>query len=92
VQLGSHTRSHRDLRTLTDDELRDELEGAAERIAEVARRPDVLAYPYGFADGRVAEAAREVYSLLEGYGTWRFAAYVGIRRLGRRARRAMARS
>jgi peptidoglycan/xylan/chitin deacetylase (PgdA/CDA1 family) len=62
VQLGSHTRSHRDLRTIVDDELRDELEGAAERIEEITRRPDVLAYPYGFADARVAEAARGVYA------------------------------
>jgi peptidoglycan/xylan/chitin deacetylase (PgdA/CDA1 family) len=121
VQLGSHTKSHRDLRKLADEELHDELEGAAERIGEVSRRPDVLAYPYGFADARVAAAAREVYSyactdelrvlgddddrhllpridayylqrpgLLEGFGTWRFGAYVGVRRLGRRVRRGVA--
>lgn len=122
VQLGSHTRSHRDLRTLPDDELREELEAAAERIEEVTRRPDLLAYPYGFADARVAAAAREVYSyactdelrviaddddrhllprldayylqrpgLLEGFGTWRFGAYLGARRLGRHVRRRLAR-
>jgi len=62
VQLGSHTRSHRDLRTVSDDDLIDELEGAADRIEEITRRPDVLAYPYGFADARVAAAARNVYA------------------------------
>jgi peptidoglycan/xylan/chitin deacetylase (PgdA/CDA1 family) len=62
VRLGSHTASHRDLRTLDDDDLERELEGAAERIGEITRRPDVLAYPYGFADERVAAAARSVYA------------------------------
>lgn len=62
VTLGAHTKSHRNLRTLSDEDLRDELEGGAERIEEIARRPDVLAYPYGFADERVAAAAREVYA------------------------------
>jgi peptidoglycan/xylan/chitin deacetylase (PgdA/CDA1 family) len=123
VRLGSHTRSHRDLRSLDDDDLREELESAAERIEEITRRPDVLAYPYGFADARVAAAARGVYSyactddlrvlgddddrhllprldayylqapgLLEGFGTWRFGAYVGLRNLGRRVRHGFARS
>lgn len=62
VTLGAHTKSHRDLRTLDDGELREELEGCAERIEEITRRPEVLAYPYGFADARVADAAREVYA------------------------------
>ncbi|HMB71902.1 MAG TPA: polysaccharide deacetylase family protein [bacterium] len=62
VQLGSHTRTHRDLRRLDDDDLQEELESAADRIGEITRRPDVLAYPYGFADARVAAAARRVYT------------------------------
>jgi len=60
--IGSHTRSHRDLRRLDDAALREELEGAVARIEErIGARPDTLAYPYGFADARVASAARTVH-------------------------------
>ena len=64
VALESHAESHRDLRTLDDEALRAELEGSAAWIEEVAgRRPEVLAYPYGLADGRVARVAGETYSI-----------------------------
>ena len=63
VVIGSHGRSHRDLRLLGESDLTDELRGAAERIAkETGQRPDVFAYPYGLLDDRVATAASEVYS------------------------------
>ena len=81
-------------------------------------RPDVLAYPYGHADERVAAEARRSYAfactdefrsvrptedpwrvprldayyfqragVLDGWGSRRFAGYLGLRLLGRRARR-----
>ncbi|MGQ0720463.1 MAG: polysaccharide deacetylase family protein [Candidatus Eiseniibacteriota bacterium] len=63
VALESHAVSHRDLRRLDDRALAEELTGAADRIATVTgRRPSILAYPYGFADARVAAAASSAYS------------------------------
>jgi hypothetical protein len=51
-RLGWHTWSHPDMRTLTDDQIRRELE-----------RPDwaedVFAYPYGDFDDRVIELVKE---------------------------------
>lgn len=122
--IGSHTRSHRDLRRLDDATLAEEMAGAATDIRErTGARPEVLAYPYGFADARVAASARAVYAfactdefrtlrpgdspwrlprldayyfqkpgLLERWGSPRLAAYLGLRRLGRRARRVLQRS
>lgn len=63
VVLEAHSVTHRDLRTLDDRALAEELTGAADRIAAVAgRRPTILAYPYGFADARVAAAAASAYA------------------------------
>jgi peptidoglycan/xylan/chitin deacetylase (PgdA/CDA1 family) len=62
VALESHSVSHRDLRTLDDGALAEELTGAADHIAVAAgRRPSILAYPYGLADARVAAAAAAAY-------------------------------
>ena len=48
VELGAHTRTHRDLTRLRGAMLADEIEGCAARItAETGRRPAALAYPYG---------------------------------------------
>jgi peptidoglycan/xylan/chitin deacetylase (PgdA/CDA1 family) len=45
VELGAHTRSHRDLRGASHAELEDELGGCAQRIArETGFRPSSLAY------------------------------------------------
>jgi peptidoglycan/xylan/chitin deacetylase (PgdA/CDA1 family) len=61
-ELGSHSRSHRDLRGLDDAALGEELEGAAARIEErTGARPRGLAYPYGLADDRVVRAAARAY-------------------------------
>jgi peptidoglycan/xylan/chitin deacetylase (PgdA/CDA1 family) len=63
AMLEAHSVTHRDLRTLDDRALAEELSGAADRIAaETGRRPTILAYPYGFADPRVAAAASSAYS------------------------------
>lgn len=63
LTIGSHTKTHRDLRSLGDGDLREEMEGSAAKIDEMTGiRPDALAYPYGFGDGRIARAAKGVYA------------------------------
>jgi peptidoglycan/xylan/chitin deacetylase (PgdA/CDA1 family) len=64
VSLGSHSRTHRDLRKLDEGDLRDELEDAAETLRDrTGRRPATFAYPYGLCDDRTAERVREAYEL-----------------------------
>ena len=47
-EIGSHTRSHRHLTTLPNDELRDELRGSFEECSSHLGRPcRSIAYPYG---------------------------------------------
>lgn len=59
VTLGAHTRTHPDLRTLGDDEIRHEIEGSIEDIVgETGLRPSAFAYPYGYFDARVVSATR----------------------------------
>ena len=59
LELASHTRSHRSLIALGDDELEDELAGSRARVSELSGRSvDLLAYPSGHHDARVREAAR----------------------------------
>lgn len=58
MTLGAHTRSHRDLRGLSDADLAEEVQGATDLIADrLGERPDILAYPYGHHDARVEAAA-----------------------------------
>ncbi len=57
-EIGSHTRSHPDLRTLEDDALDAELAGSRADIEGRLGRPcRAIAYPYGHLDGRVIRAA-----------------------------------
>ena len=59
VEIGSHTKTHAHLRTLSDLELRAELEESRERLEDVLRRRcRFLAFPYGEHDERVRAAAR----------------------------------
>lgn len=63
VALGTHSHTHRDLRTLEAEELQGELMEPARRIrAETGHTPTCLAYPYGAVDERVAAAAREAFT------------------------------
>lgn len=58
-EVGSHTRSHPKLTALGEDQLADELRGSrqeCERQLDLACR--AVAYPYGAADSRVIDAAR----------------------------------
>jgi peptidoglycan/xylan/chitin deacetylase (PgdA/CDA1 family) len=75
MELGSHTLSHRDLRTLDDDELERELVGSKQAVEELTGKPcRTLAYPYGLCDERVVRATGEAgYELAFGWlpGPWR---------------------
>ena len=59
MEVASHTMSHPDLRTLSDDDLARELTESRRRVEEVTGAPcRTLAYPYGAFDERVERAAR----------------------------------
>ena len=63
-EIGSHTRSHPQLTKLSDERLREELEGSrAECERRLGRPCETLAFPYGDVDERVMEAA-----MAAGYG------------------------
>lgn len=60
VTIGSHAATHRDLRRLSDAELRVELHGTRAQLEEVlGARVASVAYPFGRFDARVARAARD---------------------------------
>jgi peptidoglycan/xylan/chitin deacetylase (PgdA/CDA1 family) len=64
IAIGSHAVSHPHLTTLSEDELRRELNESKEEIEDRLGRPcQDLAYPYGEHDGRVRASARAA-----GYG------------------------
>jgi peptidoglycan/xylan/chitin deacetylase (PgdA/CDA1 family) len=57
AEIGSHTRTHPDLRFLSDTELREELTASRDEIeSEVGRPCRYFAYPYGQFDRRVQRA------------------------------------
>ena len=59
VRIESHTMTHPDLRTLSDDALVAECADADAVIARrLGRTPRFFAYPYGAADGRVRDLRR----------------------------------
>lgn len=59
-EIGSHTRSHRDLRSLEDAEVAAELRGSREDCERELQRPCVsLAYPFSSYDQRVKGIAEE---------------------------------
>ena len=61
--VQAHTRSHPDLRALSDDEIREEMEAADAAIeGHLGHRPDQFAYPYGYADERVSTFAQDRYA------------------------------
>jgi peptidoglycan/xylan/chitin deacetylase (PgdA/CDA1 family) len=57
IEFGSHTSSHAHLPSLDDEELGQELLDSRRAIADRVGRCDVIAYPYGAWDLRVALAA-----------------------------------
>ncbi len=55
VAIESHTRTHADLRTLSDSDIDSECSASDEAIERrVGRRPRYFAYPFGYCDRRVA--------------------------------------
>jgi peptidoglycan/xylan/chitin deacetylase (PgdA/CDA1 family) len=59
MEVGAHSVTHADLRTLGDDDLERELAESRAAISAVTGRAcTTMAYPYGFYDDRVRTAAR----------------------------------
>jgi peptidoglycan/xylan/chitin deacetylase (PgdA/CDA1 family) len=59
VEIGSHTKTHPHLRTLSDAEVQAELRESREQLEDVLGRPcRLLAFPYGEHDERIRAAAR----------------------------------
>jgi peptidoglycan/xylan/chitin deacetylase (PgdA/CDA1 family) len=59
-EIGSHTRTHPSLTSLSDADLADELRGSKQVLEERLGRPCVsLAFPFGDTDDRVRRAAAE---------------------------------
>lgn len=59
VEIGSHSRTHREMPLLTDTEQADEAARSADDLAATGLpRPRFFAYPFGFSDGRSRDAAR----------------------------------
>jgi peptidoglycan/xylan/chitin deacetylase (PgdA/CDA1 family) len=57
LEIGSHTRRHRDLTKSADDELRSEVGDSRRDLEDRLSAPiQTFAYPYGRYDGRVREA------------------------------------
>lgn len=64
ISIGSHTRTHPDLKRIAPEQLHGELVGAAEIIAQrLGLRPRTLAYPYGSYNDIVLSMARSTYDL-----------------------------
>ncbi|MDH5198477.1 MAG: polysaccharide deacetylase family protein, partial [Gemmatimonadota bacterium] len=62
LEIGSHSRTHADLRLASPDEIADEVERSADTIRErLGLRPTVFAYPYGGYTPGVLAAAGAVY-------------------------------
>ena len=60
--VGSHSRTHPDLRGCSDPQLADEIEGSADDLAAaLGGRPRWFAYPYGMTNRRVVERTAACY-------------------------------
>jgi peptidoglycan/xylan/chitin deacetylase (PgdA/CDA1 family) len=70
MTIGSHTKSHRGLRHLSDAELADELAGSRAVMEEQLGVPVLyLAYPYGMFNERVVAAAKAA-GYISGRAAW----------------------
>lgn len=60
VSLGAHTRTHADLRLLSDAQITDEIQGSVDDIIrETGMSASRFAYPYGRVDERVSRIASQ---------------------------------
>ncbi len=76
IEIGAHSRTHPDLRTLQDSALKTELEGCRADLTELMGRPvNTLAYCFGFQNETVRKRAGETYDLSfsckPGLNAWR---------------------
>lgn len=73
IEFHSHSSTHADLPTLSDEALSAEIGGSRQRLGELLGRPvDFFAYPYGHHDERVIAAVkaagyRAAFSVLSGF-------------------------
>jgi peptidoglycan/xylan/chitin deacetylase (PgdA/CDA1 family)/glycosyltransferase involved in cell wall biosynthesis len=59
IEMGSHTRTHPDLRTLTPELISREMKESREHLEELLGSPvTAFAYPYGYFNDQTAEIAR----------------------------------
>jgi peptidoglycan/xylan/chitin deacetylase (PgdA/CDA1 family)/GT2 family glycosyltransferase len=64
IEIGAHGRTHADLTTLGEAQLRDEVEGSADDLDRImGRRPLSFAYPYGAYNAAVRECVARTYEL-----------------------------
>ncbi|HVB34899.1 MAG TPA: glycosyltransferase [Patescibacteria group bacterium] len=64
VEFGAHTRTHPDLRTLTDDAIASEMQGSAQYLSSLLNRPVTsFAYPYGVYSKSAKETAAHIFDL-----------------------------
>jgi len=64
IEVGSHSRTHPDLRTCTDEIIQAEMKQSRESLEEIVGKPVVsFAYPYGYLDKRAPEVARRIYDV-----------------------------
>ncbi len=57
--IHSHSRTHRDLTLLDDEQLANELEGSKQDLADHGFDSSFFAYPYGRCDARVIDAVKK---------------------------------
>jgi peptidoglycan/xylan/chitin deacetylase (PgdA/CDA1 family) len=64
IEIGAHSRTHRDLTTVSATRMADEIGGSFEDIVrETGQRPHSFAFPYGGWNDAAAAKAREIYPL-----------------------------
>ncbi len=61
-EIGSHTRTHRNLTTLSDGEVMAELQESKKRLKQFTPNVTSLAYPFGASDNRVEALVSRQYS------------------------------
>lgn len=59
IEIGAHTRTHPDLRQLSEPEIEDEIAGCCSDISDRTGQPvENFAYPYGYLNHRAQEVVR----------------------------------
>jgi len=64
IEFGAHSRTHRDLTTVSETDLQEEVAGSANELATLlGAQPRAFAYPYGPYNDRVVHCVRESFQL-----------------------------